>query len=378
MKRVIILTSILIMLLTGCQQGESPDGANSSQVERPEVEEPRVEEPGSGEFNVTVTPINEVPNYFTPSNWLGDKKLFGISGSRLIIWNRENKQQRILAEDVWTGTISPTGKDVAYVNEQSLYVLDVEGGISISPVDLETKEKSIPVAHPMPYSWSPGGSKLIYAYDYEWSSEFYIYDSQTGTSKPYQFKNQDNFLSYPVGWINNKQLLFLVSSSEPKTGKQEYTESGYRNNLMIGDMAGNLQALTDNQDFNFVLSPYIGDGDNIAYILYNKNNDSKELHLLNPATGVDKVITNKSNLHTAVITANGQYILYHVKSNSADGSGQIYAVDLVSGKQKLVLEVTGSYSDLKMLSHNTKNQVIVTIKDSNDSKYEMKLINLSE
>ncbi|MBO8136735.1 MAG: hypothetical protein H0Z40_01140 [Desulfotomaculum sp.] len=372
-KNLIILLVLVVLVYTGCQQAEKPEetGKPGEQV----LEDFTTKEGGdtddkNNKFNFEVKELNDVPFYFTPTGWLNSVEIIGQASERLIAWNVDNKHQKILAESIWTGIASSDGKCAAYANEEGLKIVSLVSGAEISPVSLEAKEKTIPVALPMLYAWSPDGKKLIYAYDFEWTSEFYIYDGKKAVSTPYVFKNFENFLSYPVGWIDNEHILFVVSSSTSKTGEQQYTEAGYRSNLLVGDLSGNLKPLTDTDDFNYIWSPDIASG-KTAYILYKLKNNAKELHVLDLESGSNKTLLNEENLVSAAITAGGDYVLYHTRTND---KGCIYAMNIQTKEKKIVSKINYAYSDVIFTCHDKEDKVLITIKDSNDSRYDIKLV----
>ncbi|WP_031513223.1 TolB family protein [Desulfofalx alkaliphila] len=360
MKKVLVVL-MLLMLAVGCQSSD-------------DLDDPTKAEKIPGDFNVDITGISDPPRWFTPVSWLSDNKIFGQAGYNSIIWHTDTKEQKLLKEPTWSSTISPDGKYLAYTNEQGLAVINLESGEEIWPQSLEGEKEQL--LNPVPKLWSPDGSKLMYSYDFEWTSDLYIYDIAAGTVKEYRLKKEDSSLVSPVRWLSDEEILFVVGSVTSKTGEQEYTEAGYRNNLKVADLDGNSKAYTDTEDFTYVWPVGVSaDNEKVAYILYHVHNGMKELHLLSLKDGNDETLLKDGDLMFATLTADGQYLVY-VSQEQPEGTGQLYAMQSHSKKVKPVLDIKYHFDVVEMLSNNRGDQVYVTIKEAGRD-YNHKLLTIT-
>lgn len=223
MKKLFLILSVILLLISGCANKEPKSPYNAEITE------------------------TKAPKYFISQAAMPDGSLFGLAGTTMTIWNPENDETKTIG-DAWSAVLSPDAAKIAFINDQGLQILDVKSG-DITPVDQNPATGDAALESGL---WSPDANQFIYMFVREWSSDYFIYNLQTGEKEEYAFGNIPNFLSTPVDW-NENGLLFTVHANESKTGEQEYRESGYRSDLMLADAGGMFTPLTDMEDGKYIL-----------------------------------------------------------------------------------------------------------------------------
>lgn len=202
------------------------------------------------ENNVTeykIIPI-QLPKYFTPTQWITANRVFGLMGNKFIEFNPETGSWHVLHPNVWAGVMDSSGRFLAYRNEKGLSYLSLGDSKSIIRIN--------PNSDSQPHCWSPDGRYLLYSIADEWTPSYYIYDRESGESRPFTFKNVENFLSEPLGWIKldgSEELIFSLRFSTSKTGEREYRSAGYRAELYKASLDGTFKPLVQVDDGQFVL-----------------------------------------------------------------------------------------------------------------------------
>lgn len=117
--------------------------------------------------------------------------------------------------------------------------------------------------YPVDNCWSESDDNILLEINYEWFSEYYIYNLATNTTTklfdvnsfevigdlPYEVENF-GFVSNFVLWMDNENMIFVGSYGKPKDGgESEYRERGYRSDVfMYNSRRHELRRLTDAED----------------------------------------------------------------------------------------------------------------------------------
>ncbi|KAF1084480.1 hypothetical protein SPSYN_02258 [Sporotomaculum syntrophicum] len=236
MKKLLLALMITLLLICGCTKNIQSNKSGSPEAETPTANKV---------YTAKLTTINTL-KYFLPAAVLPDGSLFGMTGNNITFWNPQTGAFKTKGS-AWSGMLSPDATKLALIDEQGLYMYDLNTGKSTAVAPNSSLHGSSLALG----LWSPDSVEFMYMYVGEWSADYFIYNNNTGEKNSYQFQNIPNFLSNPVDWLNN-DLLFIVHANKSKTGQQEYRESGYRSDLMLADQTGNFTPLTSLRDGQFV------------------------------------------------------------------------------------------------------------------------------
>ena len=232
--------------------------------------------------------------------------------------------------------LSNTGYD--YLSQTSLYVYDNHLG---------TTRKIIKEADG-PASWSPDGSKLVYAKnlpDNEYHSQvndIYIYDLKTDkehritrslrASAPAFSPDGQNILAVVNSDGTNNLILIKHIPSDPSTLSKDYDGSAsVRKGLSC-------LLLTENHDGRQIYRPVFSpDGKKIFYDT--SIDDGRDIAVLDIESGnADWLLNQAHDERSPSVSPDGQYLYY---SSDETGIFNIYRMDLASGNKELMTNVLG-------------------------------------
>jgi len=322
LKKLSLTLVIILLLISGCAKND-----HSEPVDNPKAANP------PHKLHTAVVTETTAPKYFIPSATMPDGSLFGVSGTELTTWNPENGDTKTIG-NAWSGMLSPNAAKIAFTDEQGLQVLNIDTG-SVTPVDQNPTMGDSSLALGI---WSPDSDQFMYMFVREWSSDYFIYNAETGEKKAYEFSNIPNFLSRPVDWHDNG-LLFAIHANKSKSGEQEYRESGYRSDLMLADYEGNFTPLTDMDDGLFAL--YCGTtSDNRTMLVVVWEGESKtSVGLLNTGDGkIDYIAAGDSTVGGS-IGPDGKFAILTTATEGGRFSARVF--DLESSTGILEKELAG-------------------------------------
>ncbi|MHB8985551.1 MAG: TolB-like translocation protein [Eubacteriales bacterium] len=261
-------------------------------------------------FRAVIAEKPGLPDYFEIAGWFSKNKFYGMRGEQFTIWDMESGNAEVFLNEAWTSVLSPDRTKAAYNNKQGLFILNFKTLASTRAVAINQSTASGVNGPAVPVIWSRDSQKLLYAIEHEWSADFYIYDIPTGSVSPFKFKNIDNFLSSPVAWLKNGDILFMVGSARSRDGKSDYRESGYRSNLMRANPEGVFTPLTETEDSNYVEFAGLTENDSEALIIIrDKNNEHRQAAAVNLTDGVLEVLSCDSPVSSASISPDGRFIV---------------------------------------------------------------------
>ena len=253
---------------------------------------------------------SELPGYFELKGWFDKNKFYGMRGEQLVVWDMESGASETFINGAWSASLSPDQTKVAYNNRQGLSILDFKTLASNSASGPVRSKAARAAVTPVPAVWSPDSRKLLYAVEHEWYADFYVYDLAAGNSDPFPFKNRENFLSKPVAWLKNGDILFIVSSSQSRDGKKEYTGSGYRSDLMLAGQDGVFRRLTEMDDFHYVeFAGLTGEEDGALVIIRNRDNTVRKAALAGLPGGRLEELPGDAPVASAGISPDGRFIV---------------------------------------------------------------------
>ena len=339
--------AIAALVISGCAPKEQPDS------DRPKTESPPVET-HAADVAQTITPKYFVPRAQFPDGWF-----FGIAGVRMTAWNAETGETKDLGH-AWSGTPSPDGQRIAFQDENGLHVLETQSGNIVTVADGSRQESSFL----NPGLWSPDAQKMIYMYVMEWSSDYFVYDVETGTSSAYEFKNIPNFLTVPVDWLEDR-LLFVVHANKSRTGEQEYTENGYRSDLMLADTEGNFSTVTRLKDGQFV--QYCGaTRDNGTFmVLVREDHGRSFAGLVNWHNDKIQHLPVEGNLVAGSISPDGKFAIFI--THPAPGRFNVVVFNVQNKTGILEKELTGNQKPLDFIWNDTGNTVYFGMPGENEN-----------
>ncbi|MCL6635306.1 MAG: hypothetical protein K6T29_05995 [Peptococcaceae bacterium] len=249
-----------------------------------------------------------LPDYIDLQGCYDGKRLYGMRGEQFVVWDVENNAAEVLINGAWSARLSPDRTKVAYNNRQGISILDLKTLSSVIAVRPDRGDSG--GLTPAPAVWSPDSRQLLYSVDHEWNSDYFIYDLASGTSRPFLFKNVENFLSKPAAWLKNGEILFTVSFSRSRDGKKEYTSSGYRSDLMAAGGDGVFRRLTDMDDFHYVEFAGLTENEDLALIITrDRNNAGRRAALVNLADGTTVELPGDAPVVSAGISPDGRFVV---------------------------------------------------------------------
>jgi hypothetical protein len=261
-------------------------------------------------YRAVMNEKTDLPTYFELKGLFDKNKFYGMRGEQLSVWNIESGISETFINDAWSAIISPDQTKAAYNNRLGLFILDFKTLAASRASDPVRSQATGAAVIPAPAVWSPDSRKLLYAVEHEWFADFYIYDLLDGKSTPFPFKNINNFLSKPVAWLKNGDILFIVSDSQSMDGKKEYTSSGYRSNLMLADQDGVFRKLTEMDDFHYVeFAGLTGDESEALVIIHDRYNASRKAALVDLASGKFEELPGDAPVASAGISPDGRFIV---------------------------------------------------------------------
>jgi len=320
LKKLLTTLIVILLLISGCAKNEEP--TDNSKADIP-----------STNLHTAVITETKAPKYFTPSAIMPDGSMFGVSGDNLTTWNPENGEIKIIG-NAWSGMLSPNAAKVAFTDDQGLQLLDVDTG-SITPVDPNPTMGDSSLALGV---WSPDSVKFVCMFVREWSSDYFIYNVETGKKQTYEFSNIPNFLSRPVDW-NENGLLFAVHANKSKSGEQEYRESGYRSDLMLADIEGQFTPVTDMDDGQFALYCGATSDNRIMLVLIWEGESKTSVGLLNTGDGKIDYIAAGDNTVGGSIGPDGKFVILTTATEGGRFSVRLF--DLESNTGILEKELAG-------------------------------------
>lgn len=226
--------------------------------------------------------VNSVhlPKYFQPIQWAQNGWIYGMLGTKFIRYNPDAGTWKMLLPHVWSGLNDPQGRYVAFINEKGLQYIDVTDDKEIQLIDSRSDLQI--------HLWSPDSKQLLYSRGDERSSEYFIYELETGERRSYVFKNVENFLSQPIYWrggMTQEQFLFSLRFSRSQAGEREYRSGGYRSELYLANGMGDFTPLVEVKDGEYLLVDGISsNGDKVYYHYYGKTGEIYEFDLSNRET----------------------------------------------------------------------------------------------
>lgn len=261
-------------------------------------------------YRVVMKEMDGLPKYFEITGWFSKNKFYGMRSEQLTVWDAESGNSEVFLNKAWTATLSPDRTRAAYNNDQGLFILNFKTLASTGAVGINQSLAAWATGPATPVIWSRDSQKLLYALEHEWNSDFYIYDIPSGSSSPFKFKNVDNFLSRPVAWLKNGDILFVVGSSRSRDGKRDYHESGYYSDLMRAGPDGILTPLTETADFHYVEFAGLTENENEALIMIrDKNNENRQAAVLNLTNGMLEALPGDFPVSSTSISPDGRFIV---------------------------------------------------------------------
>ena len=261
-------------------------------------------------YRAVMNEKTDLPTYFDLKGWFDKNKFYGMRGEQLSVWNIESGISETFINDAWSAILSPDRTMAAYNNRLGLSILDFKTLASNRASGPVRSQAAGAAVIPAPAAWSPDSRKLLYAVEHEWFADFYVYDLAAGKSYPFPFKNRENFLSKPVAWLKNGDILFIVSSSQSRDGKEEYTGSGYRSDLMLAGQDGVFRGLTEMDDFHYVeFAGLTGEEDRALVIIRNRDNTVRKAALVDLPGGRLEKLPGDTPVTSAGISPDGRFIV---------------------------------------------------------------------
>jgi len=322
LKKLLMALIVFLLLTSGCARNDRPEPVDNSKAEIP-----------PHQVHTAVITETKAPKYFIPSATMPDGSLFGLSGTKLTTWNPENGEVKTIG-NAWSGMLSPNAAKIAFTDDLGLQVLDVDTG-AITSVDQNPTvgDSALDLG-----VWSPDSGKFMYMFVREWSSDYFIYNAETGEKKTYEFGNIPNFLSRPVDWYDNG-LLFAVHANQSKSGEQEYKESGYRSDLMLADIEGTFTPVTDMDDGQFALYCDTTNDNETMLVLVWEGESKTSVGLLNTGDGQIDYIAAGDNTVEGSIGPDGKFAILITAIEGGRFSARVF--DLESSTGILEQELAG-------------------------------------
>lgn len=247
-----------------------------------------------------------LPMYFDLMGWLSKNKFYGLQGNQFMVWDTENGTSELLLEDAWTVLISPDHTRLAYTNQKGLNIFDLN---TLKSDNVVKSGKSLSDGSAIPACWSPDSNTLIYAIEHEWYADFYMLDVEANLSTPFVFKEIKNFLSTPVAWLKNGNILFIVSSAQSKEGIREYMSAGYRSDLMEADPEGHFRPITHMEDHQYISFTGLTENEQEALvIIHEKAGTERKAALVNLKEGNIETLPQPGNTISAEISPDGRFV----------------------------------------------------------------------
>ncbi len=322
MKKFLLVLMVILLFTSGCAI-KNPNNTSSP---------PKASTPLNKAHTAEITEMNTL-KYFVPSTVTPDGSLFGMAGNNLTLWNPKTGEIKAMGS-AWSGMLSPDATKLAYTNEQGLHILDVDTGLVTSVVQNPSQGNSSLALG----LWSPNSGKFMYMFVWEWSSDYFIYNVESGEKTAYEFHDIPKFLSSPVDWLDSG-LLFIVHANKSKSGEQEYRENGYRSDLMLADMDGNITPVTSLDDGQFIL--YGGTTSNNRNILMSVWGGGSKTSVGLLKIGEEKIdpLPVQENTVESSISPDGKFAMLITSAKDGRLSAQVF--DLVSRTVICKKELTG-------------------------------------
>ncbi len=297
MKKLFLVLAVILLLISGCANKEPKSPYNAEITE------------------------TKAPKYFISQAAMPDGSLFGLAGTTMTIWNPKDDETKTIG-DAWSAVLSPDAAKVAFINDQGLQIMDLASG-SVTPVDQNPAAGDASLESGL---WSPDADQFIYMFVKEWSSDYFIYNTQTGEKKEYAFGNVPNFLSTPVDW-NENGLLFTMYANKSKAEEQEYRENGYRSNLMLADDNGQCTPLTDTDDGYYVIYCDTTSDNRTSLVVIYDENIITSTGLLNLEDKKISILPVGENTVEGSISPDGKFAVLVKTPQNGHFSAQIYDLE---------------------------------------------------
>lgn len=239
----------LLLLLTAC--GSSPQSGQEKPLEG-------LQDSGPQETVVySAEKIEGAPSYTEIIGVIdGGRSLIGLSGTKVIKFDLETKEKTNIIDNAWNAFLSPDQSMIAFYNGDGVRIVKLDGKevVSLGRVwqsegqDYGTAGEII---------WSPDSSKILINYHYEWFTDMYIADVETGKVERLDLGENGKFLTFAVGWVADDQIILQQHANRPADGGEpEYREAGYRSDLAIVKPDGSgFSLLTHSEDDQFIRAP---------------------------------------------------------------------------------------------------------------------------
>jgi len=200
-----------------------------------------------------LTRVEGLPRAFMSYGWLGADTIVGVAGSTPVVYRLPSGPLRSLPALARRVVPSPDSRWVACDTGQGVEVLDPWGGhrLCFRPPERPPGERAEPEIMGGGL-WSPAGDQVLFWETFEWDSSFYVGSIGTGEVRRVQTSLEDYFLTSPVGWVSDRQIVFTTRAARKKDGTKEYSH-GYRSDLAVADLEeGTYRLITDAPDGVFI------------------------------------------------------------------------------------------------------------------------------
>lgn len=286
----------------------------------------------TGEKIARLKEVTGLPKYFLSQAWVDKSRFFGQTGTTPLIVNSNNFSYKTLRVNSWQGYPSPDGKSLAYLNEQGINIISLDGSYKrrFQPQDNSSLAGTLAGG-----VWSPDSSKLLFWLEEEWDSNYLIYDLKTSSIKKVETKLGGYYLTSLVGWVDNNRILFNTRAWLSKDGERE-SWSGLRSDLALASLRNNSYTLiTSAQDGVFMKGVQILD-QNTAVCQINNEGDNPSSYLFVSLDGNNHQlipVKNATRLHVSPSTKQLAYLTNHGKSRGNQTANLV--IQNQSGKIRL-------------------------------------------
>lgn len=316
-----------------------------------------------------------LPKYFDLTGWLGKNKFHGLQGDQFIIWDTENGTTELLLKNVWTILLSPDHTSLAYTNQKGLNIFDLK---TLKSVNAVKAGKNLSDGSAIPACWSPDSTKLMYALEHEWHSDFHILEVGTNQSTPFVFKDVKNFLSTPVAWLKNGNILFIVSSAQSKEGTREYMSAGYRSDLMEADPEGNFRPITQMEDYQYIHFAGLTENEKEALVIIReKTGAERKVALVDLTDGDIEYLPWDGHTVSAGISPDGRFVAATAPLEQDHQGYRLELLDRHTGRIMFHFENSDYAAEKRFLWHPDGKKFLYLDKSMEDaSKNKLRLVKI--
>lgn len=316
-----------------------------------------------------------LPKYFDLTGWLNKNKFYGLQGDQFIVWDAENGTTELLLKDVWTILLSPDHTKLAYTNRKGLNIFDLK---TLKSVNAVKAGGNFSDGSAIPACWAPDSATLMYAIEHEWQSDFYTLRVETNQSTPFVFKGVRNFLSTPVAWLKNGNILFIVSSAQSKEGTREYMSAGYRSDLMEADIEGNFRPITEMEDYQYVSFAGLTENEKEALVMIRENTGSeRKVALVDLTDGHIEPLPWEDHTVSAGISPDGRFVAATTPLEQDRRGYRLELLDRDSGRIMFHFENRDYAAEKKFLWHPDGKKFLYLDKSLEDaSKNKLRLVKI--